>query len=256
MASRHLTSARTPRRCDSGSGRLSLPSPRQVVHFQGVRGVFLLGRCALSPSGVEPALRLLGASPAWIDSLVTSTPPRDRAEQAVAWDASLHRTVAAQRLLHGDRRNAWTKLAQTAPAGSSSIQVLDASGWRVGDEIVLASTDFDPRQAERRTISAIRANTITLDRPLEYMHFGTITFDVDQRGEVGLLTRNIRIQAPADAEQSYFGGHVMAMGASRMFVDGVEFSRMGQHLTLARYPIHWHLVGDAKGLPLARPVDP
>jgi len=32
-----------------------------------------------------------------------------------------------------------------------------------------------------------------------------------------------------------------------MFVEGVEFNRMGQNLTLARYPIHWHLVGDAKG---------
>jgi len=32
-----------------------------------------------------------------------------------------------------------------------------------------------------------------------------------------------------------------------MFVEGVEFQRMGQNLTLARYPIHWHLVGDAKG---------
>jgi cell migration-inducing and hyaluronan-binding protein len=32
-----------------------------------------------------------------------------------------------------------------------------------------------------------------------------------------------------------------------MFVEGVEFKRMGQNLTLARYPIHWHLVGDAKG---------
>jgi len=40
---------------------------------------------------------------------------------------------------------------------------------------------------------------------------------------------------------------VMAMGASKMFVEGVEFNRMGQNLTLARYPIHWHLVGDAKG---------
>src|SRR5438552_16602330 len=40
--------------------------------------------------------------------------------------------------LHGDRKNTWTKLAQTAAAGSNSIQVLDASGWRVGDEIVLA----------------------------------------------------------------------------------------------------------------------
>src|SRR5687767_3127128 len=149
--------------------------------------------------------------------------------------------------LHGDRTNTWTKLAQTAAAGSTSIQVLDASGWRAGDEIVLASTDFDPRQAERRTIAAIKGNTITLDRKLDYMHFGKITFDVDQRGEVGLLTRNIKIQASPDAAQSFQGGHVMAMGASKMFVEGVEFNRMGQNLTLARYPIHWHLLGDAKG---------
>jgi cell migration-inducing and hyaluronan-binding protein len=32
-----------------------------------------------------------------------------------------------------------------------------------------------------------------------------------------------------------------------MFVEGVEFNRMGQNLTLARYPIHWHLLGDSKG---------
>src|SRR5215831_9992369 len=149
--------------------------------------------------------------------------------------------------LHGDRKHTWTKLAQTAAAGSNAIQVLDAAGWRVGDEIVLASTDFDPRQAERRTISAIKGNVITLDKNLDYMHFGKITFDVDERGEVGMLTHNIRIQASADAEQSFFGGHVMAMGASKMFVEGVEFQRMGQNLTLARYPIHWHLIGDAKG---------
>ncbi|HEY0725705.1 MAG TPA: G8 domain-containing protein, partial [Pyrinomonadaceae bacterium] len=150
--------------------------------------------------------------------------------------------------LHGDRTNTWTKLANTANAGSTSIDVLNATGWRVGDEIVLASTDFDPRQAERRTVAAIKGNTITLDKKLDFMHFGKITFDVDERGEVGLLTRNIRLQASADAaEAPFYGGHVMAMGASKMFVEGVEFQRMGQNLTLARYPIHWHLVGDARG---------
>ena len=149
--------------------------------------------------------------------------------------------------LHGDRTNTWSKLANTAKAGSTSIEVLNAAGWRVGDEIVLASTDFDPRQAERRTISAISGNKITLDKKLEYMHFGKITFDVDERGEVGLLTRNIKIQASADAEQSFLGGHIMAMPSSHMYVEGVELQRMGQNLTLARYPIHWHLVGDAKG---------
>src|SRR5882757_9218662 len=149
--------------------------------------------------------------------------------------------------LHGDRTNSWTKLSSTANAGATSIQVLNAAGWRVGDEIVLASTDFDPRQAERRNIAAISGNTITLDKKLEYMHFGKVTFDVDERGEVGLLTRNIKLQASADAAQSFYGGHVMAMAGSKMFVEGVEFNRMGQNMTLARYPIHWHLIGDAKG---------
>jgi cell migration-inducing and hyaluronan-binding protein len=149
--------------------------------------------------------------------------------------------------LHGDRTHTWTKLSETAEAGGTRIEVLDASGWKVGDEIVLASTDFNPRQAETRHIAAIRGNTITLDEPLKYMHFGQITFDVDERGEVGLLTRNIKIQASADAEESFFGGHIMAMPGSKMFVEGVELTRMGQNLTLARYPIHWHLVGDAQG---------
>src|SRR6188768_3623324 len=149
--------------------------------------------------------------------------------------------------LHGDREHTWSKLARTAAAGSSEIEVLDAGGWRKGDEIVLASTDFDPRQAERRTIAGIRGNALVLDRALEYMHFGKITYGVDERGEVGLLTRNIRIQASDDAETSYFGGHIMAMAGSRMYVSGVELSRMGQHLHLARYPIHWHIIGEGQG---------
>jgi len=149
--------------------------------------------------------------------------------------------------LHGHRENAWTKLATTAKAGTNRIEVLDASGWRAGDEIVLASTDFDPRQAERRTVTAVSGNTLTLDRPLEFMHFGEITFGVDERGEVGLLTRNIRIQASEDADSTYFGGHIMAMVGSKMQVSGIELSRMGQHLTLARYPIHWHLNGEGQG---------
>ena len=149
--------------------------------------------------------------------------------------------------LHGDREHTWTKLAGTAGKGATRIEVLDAAGWRRGDEIVLASTDFDPRQAERRTITAINGNSLTLDKPLEYMHFGNITFDVDQRGEVGLLTRNIKVQASEDSEKTYFGGHIMAMAGSKVQVSGIELSRMGQHMELARYPMHWHLIGEGKG---------
>src|SRR6202000_971142 len=73
--------------------------------------------------------------------------------------------------LHGDRKNSWTKLSATAKAGAAKIQVLDASGWRKGDVIVLASTDFNPRQAEERTITAISGNALTLNKPLQWMHF-------------------------------------------------------------------------------------
>ncbi|MGZ3375406.1 MAG: G8 domain-containing protein, partial [Phenylobacterium sp.] len=149
--------------------------------------------------------------------------------------------------LHGDRKNAWTKLSATAKAGATKIQVLNASSWRKGDVIALASTDFDPAQAEERTIAAVAGNTVTLDKPLTYMHFGRITDGVDERGEVGLLTRNILIHASDDAEKTYFGGHIMAMAGSRMYVSGVELSRMGQNMHLARYPIHWHIEGDGQG---------
>ncbi|MEK9648094.1 MAG: G8 domain-containing protein, partial [Gammaproteobacteria bacterium] len=146
--------------------------------------------------------------------------------------------------MHGKITNTWTKLAETAVKGSSTINVLNADQWKVGDQIVLASTDYNPRQAETRHITAISGNTITLDEPLEYMHFGEITYGIDERGEVGLLTRNIKVQASEDADESYFGGHIMAMVTSKMYVEGVELHRMGQHMELARYPIHWHLVGE------------
>ena len=149
--------------------------------------------------------------------------------------------------LHGDRTNSWTKLAQTAKAGTARIAVLNAGGWRKGDQIVLASTDFDPHQAEERTITGISGNALILDKPLKYTHFGEITYGVDERGEVGLLTRNIKIQASDDAETSYFGGHIMAMSGSKMYLSGIELNRMGQNMHLARYPIHWHILGDGEG---------
>src|SRR5690606_25451552 len=123
--------------------------------------------------------------------------------------------------LHGDREHTWSQLAKTAEKGCTRTAALDARGSRAGDEIVLASTDCDPRPAQRRTTAAIDGNTLTLDRPLEFMHFGEITFGVDERGEVGLLTRNIRIQASEDADTNYFGGHIMAMVGSKMQVSGI-----------------------------------
>lgn len=56
------------------------------------------------------------------------------------------------------------------------------------------------------------ANQVKIDRPLRYLHFGEIVDGVDERGEVGLLTRNILIQgrmesscyAPQPCQVSWF----------------------------------------------------
>lgn len=162
----------------------------------------------------------------------------------------------------GENRVAWTKLAATAPAGSTQIVLSSPVDWRVGEKIVIASSALDPHQAETRTIQAISGNTLTLDRALDYGHFGQLqTFDgrvLDQRAEVGLLSRNIVIQGD-DNHTGGFGGHVMVMGSSPMHretspamrssgkVRGVEFRRLGQFNRLARYPFHWHLNGDSNG---------
>ena len=50
--------------------------------------------------------------------------------------------------LHGqDVGPAWTLLSATAEEGDTEIQVDDQVGWRVGDEIVIASTSFDHEEA-------------------------------------------------------------------------------------------------------------
>jgi len=63
--------------------------------------------------------------------------------------------------MHGVKRShTWTDLKQTAEAGANSIVLNDITGgvpldWQVGEEIVIASTDFNGRNAEQRTIASI-----------------------------------------------------------------------------------------------------
>src|SRR6202158_1223938 len=43
--------------------------------------------------------------------------------------------------LHGTEKNSWTKLAQTADAGSNTVQVLTPGDWKKGQTIVLRSEE-------------------------------------------------------------------------------------------------------------------
>lgn len=152
--------------------------------------------------------------------------------------------------MHGEARTAWTRLAATADAGATTVQVAERVDWRAGDRIVLASTDFDANHAETVALTAVAGATLSLDRALTWRHWGTVQevegHTVDERAEVGLLTRNIVVRSDSFANRG-FGGHLIVLPGGTMRIDGVEFHRMGQRGRLARYAVHWHMLGDATG---------
>lgn len=162
-----------------------------------------------------------------------------------------------------DTQTEWTKLSATAEVGSQTISLLDTTGWEVGDKISLASTDYDFRQTEEKVIDSINGNEITLDSPLEYMHFGAITHGVDERGEVGNLTRNVTFRTAESVKNMRTTGinnlsqtseqlrlkrlHIFVATSGKAYIDGVNIDNAGQEGQLGRYPIHWHHTGDITG---------
>ena len=159
--------------------------------------------------------------------------------------------------LHGQERDAWTQLGLSAYQGDSQVTLKEEMDWKVGDEIVIASTDFDPHQAETRIISQVSGGgtVFHFNDTLAYNHFGEIQYfplsqsvsELDERAEVGLLSRNLKIQGDADANVDKAGGHIMIEAGSFAQVSGVELFQMGQEGILGRYPFHWHLTGDLSG---------
>ncbi len=145
----------------------------------------------------------------------------------------------------------WTRLAATAPAGTTQLQLAEAPGWRVGDRIVVASTSTDVDQAEERTVTGVDGARVTLDQPLTHTHWGQTDVlagtEVAQHAEVGNLTRNVVVTSTPEARAAQRGGHVMVFRGSRAQISGAEFTGLGQAGELARYPVHFHMMGNASG---------
>ena len=150
--------------------------------------------------------------------------------------------------LHGAARLSWTQLGATAEPGDSSITLAQDHNWRAGDDIVIASTDYDFEQAEKRTVTKTEGRKIFFDEPLAYMHYGELQEyggkTLDQRAEVGLLTRNIIIQGDEKSTENGLGGHIIARDNANLSLAQIELVNMGQRGELGRYPVHWHMMGE------------
>ena len=146
--------------------------------------------------------------------------------------------------MHGnERKTTWTSVKETAEAGATSITLMDVTeplDWVVGEEIVIASTDFAGRNAEQRTIASI-SNTdttpvITFDEPLQFKHYGGIQYFgddfIEMRAEVGLLTRNVKYQGdPETSAENQYGAVIIlhSPGDETTIgrIDGIELTNVG-----------------------------
>ncbi len=143
--------------------------------------------------------------------------------------------------------------------------------WRAGDWIAVATTSFSPWETEFVQIASVGQDTdnagatgskITLRQGLQYYHFGganpglpsaanynagaATNFGIDERAEVGLISRNILLTSDSDegANTPYWGGEIKILqGFTAVSLQGVELQKFGKQ-QLGSYPIHFHMDGD------------
>ena len=150
-----------------------------------------------------------------------------------------------QLILHGSPpMRTWTYLDSTVNPQDRSLTVSDSVDWKVGDKIVITSTSYEPLEAETFQIAAISddGRTISIDGKFQFKHSSDVqvvgAHTAVVRAEVGLLTRNIRIQngKPSKSNMAAFGcrvlvGHLEEDGMSfvgNAQIEGVEFDGCGQ----------------------------
>lgn len=144
-------------------------------------------------------------------------------------------------------------------------------------QIASVTANPDPSCAD----STDGCSTVTLKQPLKYYHFGSLApspatatcpdpldanktqpaflcdgpdrnYGVDERAEVGLISRDITLTAitekvttvpPPATSSVHWGGEIMIhQGFKQVAIQGVRMSKFGKD-KLGSYPIHFHLVG-------------
>ncbi len=144
--------------------------------------------------------------------------------------------------------------------------------WQANDWIVVGGTGFSPFESEFVQIAGFgaldkngnRIINLSPSTPLKFYHFGSLpptggmtdgsdrNYGVDERAEVGLITRNITLTSvtPATGTSNHWGGEIKFLqGFNEVSIQGVEISKFGKD-KLGSYPIHFHMDQDVAQKPL------
>ncbi len=125
--------------------------------------------------------------------------------------------------IHGAATTHRTVLAAPARSGDQTIALTgDLAGWRVGDQIIVTSTD-GPTNDDVRTIAAIDGGSVTLDSPLTHDH---VPPRADLDVYVGNTTRNVIFES--ENTEISRRGHVMFMHTNAVDVNNVRFDHLGR----------------------------
>jgi len=183
---------------------------------------------------------------------------------------------------HGTYKTPYVEISgKGVSKGSREITIdEEPEGWRIGDEVAVLGTSETGTQTEIRTITAIEAGEVTLDRALDFDHTvpDTTIEDLDLKVHLANLTRNIVIKtdpssiagrgdknSPDNVEHR---GHVLFMHNNNVNINSVQFEDLGRtnkkyvlnettftsedadaeatHVgtnQAARYPVHFHRAG-------------
>ncbi|CAA9412988.1 MAG: hypothetical protein AVDCRST_MAG64-2436, partial [uncultured Phycisphaerae bacterium] len=166
--------------------------------------------------------------------------------------------------LLGAAKTAWTRAGGSVAAGARKFAVHDATGWRVGDTIVIVPTETPPDEGfgwddatqmprdpfapkfERRKVVAFDGGVITVDAPLTHDHLEVATGTGKRwTAEVANLSRNVRVEgAPGKRAHVFIRSRrpqsVRYVGGRHLGPRKVQDGRSRPQLVSGRYGLHFH----------------
>lgn len=119
-----------------------------------------------------------------------------------------------------------TTLAADAAAAATSMTTAVSTGWVSGDELIIFPTKRTHTEGERRAMSGNAAGTSVPVPALTYAHDGTGVY----AGEVGNLTRNVKIQGISVTNTGFF----YTLNEAQVDCDWAEFRHLGHASTATR----------------------